>query len=282
MEIFGMVEEGNIKRHQDSMEKLRQTVMNYFNQCVTKYKKQLSAQFRSRYTSWNLIVNNEDEGGNKQLIDVAPGDKVIEDNEDKSNKLIDVVSPSTLATYNCEIAIFKKNKQAVQAAKEIKKCGRAAIESGAAPGAVVTLKVDYRTHPYAQGLLAILYDVKQTGGILVGCDHGVITHSGNKKDYWVPVDKYRVVARKDEGCPLPAELTFVRDMVLTGEFDLNPCPRILYAKLHAKRISATSPIKIGKGCKCKNGICGKACGCKKKKLKCHSRCSCNGNCCIRK
>jgi hypothetical protein len=81
MEIFGMVEEGNIKRHQDSMEKLRRTVMNYFNQCVTKYKKQLRAQFRSRY---------------------AP------DNEDKSNKLIDVVNPSTLATYNSEIALSKK------------------------------------------------------------------------------------------------------------------------------------------------------------------------------
>ena len=45
MEIFGMVEEGYIERHQDSMEKLRRTVMNYFNQCVTKYKKHLRAQF---------------------------------------------------------------------------------------------------------------------------------------------------------------------------------------------------------------------------------------------
>ncbi len=36
---------------------------------------------------------------------------MIEDNEDKSNKLIDVVSPATLATYNCKIALFKKSKQ---------------------------------------------------------------------------------------------------------------------------------------------------------------------------
>ena len=108
MEIFGMVKEGYIERHEDSMEKLRQTVMNYFNQCVTKYKKQLRAQFRSRYAPWNLILNDENEGGNKQLIDVAPGGKVIEDDEDESNKLNDVVSPSTLATYNCDIAIHKK------------------------------------------------------------------------------------------------------------------------------------------------------------------------------
>ena len=63
--VFGMVEEGYIKRHQDSMEKLRQTVMHNFNQCVTKYEKQLRAQFRSRCALWNLIVNDEDEDGNK-------------------------------------------------------------------------------------------------------------------------------------------------------------------------------------------------------------------------
>ena len=154
------------------------------------------------------------------------------------------------------------------------------MESGAAPGVVVTLKVDYRTHSQAQGLLAIVYDVKKTGGILVCCDHGVITHSGTKTDYWVPVDKYRIVAQKDEGCPLPAELTSVCEMVLTGQFNPKLCSRISYAKLHEMTTSATSPIKIGKGCKRKNGICGKACGCKKKKLKCHSGCSCNGNCCI--
>jgi hypothetical protein len=164
--------------------------------------------------------------------------------------------------------------------KAMKQCGKAAMESGAAPGTVVTLKVVYRTHSHAQGLLAIVYNVKQTGGILVCCDHGVTTHSGNKKDYWLPVDKHRVVARKDEGCPLPAELTSVREMVLMGQFDTKPCPRILHAKLHEMTTSATSPIKTGKGCKCKKGICEKACGCKKKKLKCHSGCSCNGNCCI--
>ena len=57
------------------------------------------------------MVNDEDEGWNKQLIDVALGGKVIEDNEDKSNKLIDVVSSFTLATYNREIAIHTKSKQ---------------------------------------------------------------------------------------------------------------------------------------------------------------------------
>ena len=42
----------------------------------------------------------------------------------------------------------------------------------------MSLKVDYCTHSHAQGLIAIIYAVKETGGILVCCDHGVITHFG--------------------------------------------------------------------------------------------------------
>jgi hypothetical protein len=65
----------------------------------------------------------------------------------------------------------------------MKRCGNAAIVSVAEPGTVVTLKVDYRTHSHAQGLIAIIFDVKKTGGILVCCEHGVITHSGTKGNY---------------------------------------------------------------------------------------------------
>ncbi len=68
-------------------------------------------------------------------------------------------------------------------------------------------------HSHAQGLIAIIFDVKKTGGILVCFNHGVITHLGNKGNYWVPVDKYVIVARKEEGCPLPAELAAVCHMV---------------------------------------------------------------------
>ena len=101
----------------------------------------------------------------------------------------------------------KRNKrQAASALKEIKRCGIAAIKSGAEVGAVCTLKVDYRTHSHAQGLIAIVYDVKTTGSILVCCDHGVITHSGTKAEYWMPVDKYSIVARKDGGMSTPGRL----------------------------------------------------------------------------
>ena len=53
----------------------------------------------------------------------------------------------------CKVATEKKNmKQKESVKKEMKRAGATAIESGAAPGAVVSLKVDYCTHSHAQGL----------------------------------------------------------------------------------------------------------------------------------
>ena len=57
-----------------------------------------------------------------------------------------------------KVAMEKKNlKQKESAKKAMERAGAAAIESGAAPGAVVSLKVDYCTHSLARGLLAIIY-----------------------------------------------------------------------------------------------------------------------------
>ena len=159
--------------------------------------------------------------------------------------------------------------------------GQFAITSGAAPGAVVTLQVDHRTHSHAEGLLAIIYDVKpETGGVLVCCEHGVITHTGTKGDYWVPWDKYFVQAKKDEFIPLPTDLQTIRDMILSGKFQETSadCPRISYSKYHQISINAKSPPKKTIGCKCRGGKCGKQCGCRKKQASCTSGCSCNGNC----
>ena len=129
---------------------------------------------------------------------------------------------------------------------------------------------------------AITYDVKpDTGGILVCCEHGVVTHTGTKADYWVPWDKYIVQAKKDVSIPLPSDLQTVRDMVLSGKFQETSadCPRISYSVYHQRSINAISPPKKTRGCKCRGGKCGKACGCRKKQFSCTSGCSCNGNCC---
>ena len=173
----------------------------------------------------------------------------------------------------------KKNiRQKASAMKEMKRCGIAAMESGAGPGALVILKVDYRTQSHAQGMIAIVYDVKKTGGILACCEHGVITHSGTKGDYWVPVDKYNVIAKRYEVIPLTTDLQATHDLVLSGNYQPENYHWISYGKLHEISIGATIPSKRQKGCGCKLGKCGKACGCRKKGASCHSGCSCNGNC----
>jgi hypothetical protein len=82
-------------------------------------------------------------------------------------------------------AMEKKNcKQEESAIKAMKICGKAALDSGVGIGASVSLKVDYCTHCHVQGLLAIVYRFQaNSGGILVCCEHGIITHDGTSNDY---------------------------------------------------------------------------------------------------
>jgi len=124
------------------------------------------------------------------------------DNEDNKGK---VSAMKGMETERRDDAMAKRNcKQESQAIKAMKQCGRAAQAAGAGIGAVVSLKVDYRTHSHVQGLLATVYEMKECtpGGILVCCEHGVITHDRSRKDYWVPYDKYDVKARAQDTCPI--------------------------------------------------------------------------------
>jgi hypothetical protein len=227
--------------------------MDYYKDCISRHKNEIFLELRKKNMT-SMPTSSE-------------GDKKGDEGDDHT-------------TVARSVAMEKRNnRQAASAEKEMKRCGDQAICNGAAPGAVVTLKVDYRTHSHAQGLIAIVFDVKPTGGIKVCCEEGIITHSGGAGDYWVPVDKYVVKAKPHEYCPLTDELYDVRNLVLDGKFNDAAAPTISYAKLHDIMIGASSPIKKAPGCKCKNGKCGKQCGCRKKKVSCHSGCSCTGNCC---
>jgi len=269
MELYGFLREGSIDRIGESPGGYRHAVMDYYQNCCILYYDALKAEMR---TAEKMIAVRKKFGTDNPKEDA--GAVVMEKMNAKK--------PSSNPTDDARaLAMKKKNdKQQASAEKEMKRAGKAAMESGAASGAVVTLQVDYRTHSHAQGLIAIVYSVKEkTGGILVCCEHGVITHSGTKADYWVPGDKYKVVAKKDQEIPLPPKLLAVRNLVLRGEYKYKTCPRISYGKYHEVSINATSPIKRTKGCQCKGGLCTKACGCKKKGVTCHSGCSCLGNCC---
>lgn len=174
-------------------------------------------------------------------------------------------------------AMEKKRKmQEVNARKAIKQRGEVLIADGLGTGAVLGLKVDYRTHSHASGLVAIVYKANDTGAALVCCEHGVITHDGTKGDYWVPSDKFVILAGYDDIAVLTPELQKLRDDVINGVYDYKLQPRISYSKYHERVIGASSPCKRSV-CSCKNG-CSNRCGCRQKKIECNSTCGCSGNC----
>ena len=144
-----------------------------------------------------------------------------------------------------------------------------------------TLKVDHRVHSHPYGLLGVVYKAADSGGILVVCEHGIITSSGSSKDFWVPNDQYKVVALAGDRAVITEKLQDVREAVLNGSYKYDKQPRISYSKYHDITIQSTSPTKKGH-CSCKKGCRKSTCGCLKKGLTCHSGCGCNGNCQIEK
>ena len=177
MEIYGFLPEGSIDDICLTGKNYWTVVIEYYTSALIKYGNELKAKFRTKYD------------GKKPKVAVL---KEPADGASTPDSDLESVSGTQAK------AMEKKNiRQKASAMKEMKRCGIAAMESGAGPGAVVTLKVDYRTHSHAQGLIVIVYDVKKTGGIFACSEHGVITHSGTKEYYWVPVDKYNVVAKKE-------------------------------------------------------------------------------------
>ena len=212
---------------------------------------------------------------NKERDDAMSKRNALEEGYDKSDIGLD---------HNKERddAMSKRNARQEQLAmKAMKQYAEGVKSKGATCGAIVTLKVDHRVHSHPYGLLGVVYKAAETGGILVVCEHGVITSSGTNKDFWVPNDQYKVVARADESAAITDNLQRVRESVMNGNYNYVEQPRISYAKYHDIIIQSTSPTKRGR-CSCKKGCKRSTCGCLKKNLTCHSGCGCNGNCEIEK
>ena len=292
LELYGFLQQNSIEMIRHSTYGYRGVVMQYYCAFLEKYED--SIQYPISKTGAKLLgidltevdradkktaaMNDQKEQAlaeSKKKFRLAKDPDVEEECSDEEEATSEVSS-------HCEAAMRKKNlRQQEQAKKAMKQCGDAMIKRGLAPGTVVTLQVDYRTHYNPEGLIAIVYAVQEgTGGIKAACSDGIITHDGNKGDYWVPADKYAIKAPPDMFLPLPSDLAELRKLVIAGQFvPTKDMPRISYSKLHAKQIGATkTPTKRTKGCNCNKGNCGKKCGCKSKKMSCHSGCSCNGNC----
>ncbi len=156
----------------------------------------------------------------------------------------------------------KKNwKQLTSAIKAMKQCGRATVDNGVGIGALMSLKVDYCTHCHTQGLLANVYKFNaDTSGILVCCVHGIATHDGTSNSYWVPYDKYTVIAANVSTFPMFNKLQGVQGKVLAGNI-VNDAgmPRISFLKYVDIDLVSASPVKKARGCSCKRG-CNKGCG----------------------
>ena len=292
MELYGFLQQNSIELIRHSQYGYRGVVMQYYCAFLEKYES--SIQYPISLTGAKLMgidltlvdrgdkktaaINDQKEQAcaeAKKKFRLAKDPDVEEECSDEDEATSEVSS-------NREAAMRKKNmRQQEQAKKAMKQCGDAMIKRGLAPGTVVTLQVDYRTHYNPEGLIAIVYAVQEgTGGIKAACSDGIITHDGNKGDYWVPADKYAIKAPPDMFLPLPSDLAELRQLVIAGQFiPTKDMQRISYSKLHAKQIGANkTPTKKTKGCNCNKGKCGKKCGCKSKKMSCHSGCSCNGNC----
>ena len=131
--------------------------------------------------------------------------------------------------------IKRNSRQAKQAQMHMKIAGMEAKKNGVALGAIVKLNVDYRTHCHASALIGIVFGFKpETGGVTVCCEHGVITHDGSRNPYYVPVDKYAVIAKPNENIPISKELMAVRKVVLAGKYNAKIQKTISYSKYHQK------------------------------------------------
>ncbi len=83
----------------------------------------------------------------------------------------------------------------------------------------------FLTYPYQRKLTTktmreqLICEMSHGLGI-AQCEHGVVTHDGGRKNYWVPCDKYDVKAREQDTCPIEEALQSVRNLVLEVRYNL--------------------------------------------------------------
>jgi hypothetical protein len=119
MEIYGLLKNGSIEQIRESGNNYRTVVMEYYKSPVIKYANNLKAELRKQSDT-----KKQQGAENVATTDVPT---------------IFLDLKSVLVT--CANVMEKKNtRQRERAMKEIEKCGAAALELGAAPGTVVTLR----------------------------------------------------------------------------------------------------------------------------------------------
>jgi len=93
-------------------------------------------------------------------------------------------TPLRLADTVCSESQDKKSdNQLEQANKMIKMQGTDIANKGGAPGAVVTVKCDYRAVGFAIGIVGIIDEVSRYGGARIATVAGLLS-SGQRKGVW--------------------------------------------------------------------------------------------------
>ena len=189
-------------------------------------------------------------------------------------------TPLRLAdTVRSESQNRKRENQLDQAKKMIKMQGTDIANKGGAPGAVVTVKCDYRAVSFAIGIVGIIYEVSRFGGARIATVAGLLSSGQKKGVWWIPADQYSLKYGASEDTNITAPLQQIREAILAGTYNINEsAPKCSIQVAHQQIIQSVSPCRKSK-CGCKGGLCKAGrCGCIKKGFKCTSACLCNGNC----
>jgi hypothetical protein len=179
---------------------------------------------------------------------------------------------------------FRKERQMNQATKMITRRQKAMGDEGVGPGAIVHVGNDRRDIPDARSSIGVVFDMKEAGGVRVCTEYGVLVTGQKRSDFWIPSDRYRVVAGINHEGSIAVHglgLDSIREAVLNGTFDVANYDGLTLGE-DQKRYIGQTPLKRSRGCKCgvrsgKKG-CSKQCICIRDGVPCNSSCLCMGNC----
>jgi hypothetical protein len=150
----------------------------------------------------------------------------------------------------------KRKRQDEQAAKMILLRAKFAKSTGAEVGAVVRVGNDKRDIQNPCSAIGVIFEMAEAGGILVCTQWGVLVSGEKRSHYWVPCDRYEVIAKADDehaGYTISPELDRIRLDILSGKFDASNHKTVTLQD-EQKRFIGSSPVCATIGCKCGKGI----------------------------
>jgi hypothetical protein len=167
----------------------------------------------------------------------------------------------------------KRENQHEQAKSMIKMQGKDIVNKGAAPGAVVTVKCDYRAVSFAIGIVSVFYEVSKFGSARIAMIAGILSSGQRKGPWWIPADQYAIRYGANQEANITAQLTKIREAILSGTYNKNEgTPKCSIQVAHQQITQAVSPCRKSK-CGYSGGLCKAGhCGCIKKGFKCTSAC----------